>query len=132
MINRFSQYLSRGHGNFSNIVPSIPSDNGISILPADKRSISLGPIGPDHCSRDHSIVLIPKKDVLSERCTVYGPRRSKGKDKRIFPTRLRARDGSSNEGKLIDRRISMQIRVSTMVIDLCFCFDVTFFLRKRK
>lgn len=72
MINRFSQYLSRGHGNFSNIVPSIPSDNGISILPADKRSISLGPIDPDHCFRDHSIVLIPKKDVLPERCTVYG------------------------------------------------------------
>lgn len=72
MINRFSQYLSRGHGNFSNIVPSILSDNGISILPADKRSISLGPIDPDHCSRDQNSVLIPKKNVLSERCTVYG------------------------------------------------------------
>lgn len=47
MINRFSQYLSRDHENFSNIVPSIPSDNGISILPADKRSISpFGPIDP--------------------------------------------------------------------------------------
>lgn len=46
MINRFSQYLSRDHENFSNIVPSIPPDNGISILPTDKRSISLGPIDP--------------------------------------------------------------------------------------
>lgn len=119
MINRFSQYLSRGHGNFPNIVPSIPSDNGISILPADKRSISLGPIGPDHCSRDHSIVLIPKKDVLSERCTVYGPRRSKGKNTRIFPTRLRARDGSSNEGKLIDRRISISRFVCLRWLSIC-------------
>ena len=65
MINRFSQYLSRDHGNFSNIVPSIPSDNGISILPADKRSIS--PFGP-HRSRQFqpaaSTILFPKKDLL--------------------------------------------------------------------
>lgn len=64
MINRFSQYLSRDHGNFSNIVPSIPSDNGISILPADKRSISpFGPIDPAS-SNQQLTILFPKKDLL--------------------------------------------------------------------